>query len=266
MKTNSKVIVVLIGAVVIVGLLLSRKSAETPAPPPVPTQVAVEQPSAVEPVAVPPVAEVNVTENTVPDNVVLETSELPAAPEVTEVEEPAPIEPAPTDSAPGRIVFRGEQFAVKPDTVLAEVNNVKITLKDVMPINKASTSEHVVNAAEFQEQLNRAIDREVVFQTVRRRNIQLDEPQRRQVEKARLSAAAKGFSLPDNERQAHEDQSNFASLDLMGTLLSDALAKSAGGPAKDETPEEEYQKYLRGMLDNLKAGSHITENVVIEAE
>jgi len=188
---------------------------------------------------------------------------------VPETTAPVAVESASPVVVPSRenvIIFRGDRFPVKSDLVLARVNFVDITLKNVQPVSETAPSEITVSAVEFKKNLERAIDREVILDTARRSNIQLDDEQRRLVEKSRLSAGAKGFSLPDNERPVHEAKSNFESLDLMSTLLSDGIAKASGGPAKDSVSDEEYQKYLRGMLDDLRKRNSIKVNAVIEAD
>jgi len=214
------------------------------------------------------------------ERTVSEAASKPAEAEIEPVmeEEPAAINPeanesVDAESSPGSaepssaniIIFRGANFPVKSDVVLARVNDADITLKNLQPVSSVLPSEITVSAADFEKNLQLAIDREIILDTARRGNIQLDDEQRRLVEKSRLSAAAKGFSMPDNERPAYEAASNFESLDLMSNLLGDVLAKASGGPAKDVVSEEDYQKYMRGMLDDLRKQNSVKVFAVVEA-
>jgi hypothetical protein len=173
-------------------------------------------------------------------------------------------EPVKVEATVAHIKFSGDSFSVKSDQVLAVVAGTEITLKSLMPIAETTATEREVSAAEFDQLLQKAIDREVVMQTARRGNIMLNEEQRRVVEKARLRAGAAGFSLPEAERPEFEAKSNFESFDLMSSLYIESMAKAAGVPAKDLGTEEEYQKNIRKFLDELREKSDVTVNAVVE--
>jgi len=258
MKNSTKQLLILVVCIAIVGYLVWRKtSTKQSEQAPETTPPSLSEQNA-------PVASITPVDPVTP--AIVAASPVAEETAVVEPEAVAPdAKPAVVEAANANaIVFRGESFPVKPAVVLATVNNVEISLKDLIPIIPTSPEERTMSAADFKKQLQRAIDREVIFETARRQNFQLDEEQRRVVEKARLSAGAKGFSLPDTERPGYEAKSNFESLELLGTLMGEGLAKASGGPAKDAVSEEEYQKYIRGMLDELKKQNNVSVNAVVE--
>lgn len=254
---NKRVLIVLAAlAAVVLVLLLIRQAPPAPAEPaPVVTAEPMVEPAA--PAAAPEPA----TEPT-PEPVEAEVAVAPA-PEATPVPESSPADAAAARSG-NRMVFRGESFAVPSGAVLAQVHNTTITLKDLVPIAPGAVTEQTLSAADFQRLLAEAIDREVVFHTARARSVDLNEEQRRQVEKARLRAAAEGFSLPDDQRQAHEDRSNFASRALLGDLLLDRLVEQEGGPARGSVTEEAYQAESRRRLEAWHGGVVVIRNATVE--
>jgi hypothetical protein len=261
MNKRTLAVVIAVLVIVVIAILVKNRSAG-PASAPV-SAIETAEPvtpgtlSQQEPVKAPEISPA-------PDVTEPDTAETSAPPAQAATASP-PIEPTrrqPT-TADTPLVLKGPSFSVRSDLVLARVNNMKITLKNLVPIHQSEVVEETMAATNFQALLQRAIDREVIMHTARMRNVQLDEDQRRIVEKARLSAGAKGFSLPDEERPAYEARSNFESVDLLATLFAEGIAKQSGAPEKDEVPEEEYQNFMRSMLDDLgqKAGVRLMVTV-----
>ena len=260
MSTQKKILYILF-LIALVAAVMYWKKATAPKEP-VPSLAAVEQTSISAPESSLPVDEEFADAPTDEDSEFKPVVE--EAPVVIEQTAVAVVEEKPAEPMPSQIVFKGEKFDVKQELVLATVNNIEIKLKDLVPIAANDTSDQTVSAVEFSTRLQRAIDRELVFEAARTRNIMLDDEQKKLVEKSRLSAGAKGFGLPDDKRPAYEAESNFTSLELMGNLLSDGLAKASGGPAKDTTPEADYHKFVRAMLDDMRQKANVVDHVVVE--
>jgi hypothetical protein len=165
---------------------------------------------------------------------------------------PAPVVPAISAEEEGKIVLTGDKFDVKSDMILAKVAGKDIQLKDLLPTAEG-TPERTLTAEEFEALYQQAINREVVFQSARVRRMELDEEQRRLVEKSRLRAAREGMALPDAERPEYEARSNFDSYVLMATLLERNLVKALGGPPAEVTPQviEKYYEEHKGDFKEL---------------
>ena len=139
----------------------------------------------------------------------------------------------PQSGGPARAVVR-----VKPDRVLATVNGVSITLKDLVPLPKDKAGTEQMLSAEMYEFLfQRAIDREVTFQAARAQGADLTENQ-----KQRLAAIGGQSERRDpnvfDTLHASPENAEFEQRDLSGLALQSVLAEKAGVPAPYVTSEQ----------------------------
>ena len=151
------------------------------------------------------------------------------------------------------LVLTGEVVKVRSDFILAGVNGVAITLKDLMPVSATAATERSMGADMFKFLLNRAIEREVAFQTAEANGVRLGEEQLQQLETIRARALEKD---PNSFTDVHDDftaKAEFDVRDFSGLMTQEALLAAAGGPPKYVTPEmvQEYYESHRSQYGEL---------------
>ena len=165
--------------------------------------------------------------------------------------EPTPA-PAPPDAArpirESKILQEGgepkEIVRVKPEQILATVNGTPVTLKDLAAIPDAQRgTEQTISASLFDMLLERAIVREVAFQSANAKGIALTREQQSQLEKfgnemSSTSPEVVDMTMPP-ERVAFELR------DTEGRMLLVNLAAEAGAPGAFVT-EDQVKAYYEG--------------------
>lgn len=113
---------------------------------------------------------------------------------------------------------------ISPDTALAVVNGVTIVGKDLAPFS--NTAEQSMGEEMLTFLLNRAIDRELVFQAARQEKVELDEAGQRELDRVRASLFKKD---PSVIKPAQPDPATveFAHRDATALLLRTALLNKA---------------------------------------
>lgn len=167
---------------------------------------------------------------------VASASKMPAsvqAPEVQTAEAPAviPATEAPTFASSLPMV------AVDAEMALATVNGSPLRLGDLMVIHAAGAPPSL-RADVFEDLLNRAIGRELTFQTAKARGIELDEAQKQEVERIHAEALARAkapYTLPGYDAEA---QAAFESRDRTAQLLQNTMLGKTGQPSQHITPEQ----------------------------
>ena len=114
---------------------------------------------------------------------------------------------------------------IAPDTALAVVNGVTIVGKDLAPF--PNTAEQSMSEEMLTFLLNRAIDRELVFQAARQEQVELDEAGQRELDRVRASLFKKD---PAVIKPAEPDPATveFEQRDATALLLRTALLNKAG--------------------------------------
>jgi hypothetical protein len=204
-------------------LFMRRPAPQPDVPAPTPSPVAEAQPPSSEP---------------------RETPEAPPEPA-------APAVPVPAPQPPRNLVVEGQPCVqIGIAQVLATVNGVPITLKDLTAVTPGRGPREVTLSPQMFEYLfKNAIDRELVFQAAAAQKIELTEAQKDQI--ARLKASAAGDGTGDdpvvaahlNLSGSPEDQLAFEVRDATGRLLLASLMEKAGVPSAFVT-EEQVRAYF----------------------
>lgn len=160
---------------------------------------------------------------------------------------PAPTSPAPSSSAITPVVSEGSTtlLRIKTGEVLATVNGTPLRLPDLLPLPAgADAGERTLSAERFSFLLERAVDRELVFQSAQAEGIKLSGSQQQQLAgwRAREERVAGGVF---DDLQHSPASADFAARDAEALLLRVALAEKAGVPARDVTPAQVEDYYRR---------------------
>ena len=127
---------------------------------------------------------------------------------------------------------------IKPDRVLARVNGVAITLKDLIPLPKEkAATEQMLSAEMYDFLFNRAVEREVTFQAAQAQNAELTESQKQRLAELRAQSEHRDAAVFDNLHQSSENL-DFEQRDLAGVALQSVLAEKAGVPSPYVTSEQ----------------------------
>ena len=127
---------------------------------------------------------------------------------------------------------------IKSDRVLATVNGVAITLKDLVPLPKEKAgSEQMLSAEMYDFLFNRAVEREVTFQAARAQSAELNDGQKQRLAELRAESERKDPAVFDNLHQSSENL-DFEQRDLAGVALQSVLAEKAGVPSPYVTSEQ----------------------------
>ncbi len=135
---------------------------------------------------------------------------------------------------------------VSPDQLLGTVNGTEITFKDLAPLAAGKAGmEQVMSAEHFEFLLNRALDRELTYQTARSQGVELSEAQKQQLagHKAISNTPEAGVFDTLQHGPANTD---FQQRDLAAMALQYSLAEKAGVPLPHVTTEAVsayYQKH-----------------------
>jgi hypothetical protein len=138
-----------------------------------------------------------------------------------------------------------EPVGLRAAQVVATVNGAPITGKDLLPFSAAQGGAvQSMSPQMYWHLLNRAIERELAFQAARRRGVQLDEAQRRELAQVRRAA----------EQRSGVDRAalDFEARDAEGQLLLRALAAESGVPspyATEADVERYYEAHRAGLGD-----------------
>jgi hypothetical protein len=177
---------------------------------------------------------------------------------------PAPGAPLPTEGATSRpaptgprletIVPKGggEPMRVvraRGTDVLATVNGVAITLKDLIPLAPADLStEQTLSPEVYDAFLKRAIERELTDQAARAQGIQLTDGQQQQLERFR---AMSQHHDPDVLQEMNKTPAlvEFDVRDDASLLLQGNLAAQAGLPSPFVTPGQVEEYYAAHKAD-----------------
>lgn len=196
----------------------------------------------------------------------------PVAPE-TPAPVPAPAAPAPAAAATAPTVPAGPRLEmivpkegaepiqvvrVRADQVLAMVNNIPITLKDLVPLTPGDTSsEQSMEADIYKARLDRAIEAELTFQAARSKNVSLNDEQQQRLQQIRDRHAADIQSYRDQGMMwtsVTAQQIGFEARMTSALLLQQNLVAQTAGVSPDQP---EYTEALRQLLDHLKASAKI---------
>ncbi|HXJ56014.1 MAG TPA: hypothetical protein VNU68_05040 [Verrucomicrobiae bacterium] len=143
-----------------------------------------------------------------------------------------------------------QMLRVPAASPLAKVNDVIITLKDLVP---GESAEKLMSSEMYHSLLDQAIERELTFQAARAKGIELSEEQQQQREQVRAALLAR-HSQGDG-KVAHlnlsgtiQDQIQFELRDATSQLLLSSLLAMAGAPSPYVT-EGQVQEYYLSHLD-----------------
>lgn len=128
---------------------------------------------------------------------------------------------------------------LRPDQVLAQVNGVAIGPADLVPAGPGG--ERIMDPDMYRFLLDRAIDRELVFQAAATHNVSLTAQQKVQLEAARTALEV---TEPDvvKELTRTPEQVEFELRDTAGLMLQTDLVAQAG-PSPVVSPEEVHEYY-----------------------
>jgi hypothetical protein len=149
------------------------------------------------------------------------------------------VEPAPV----ARLVL------VRPGMMLVEVNGRALTLKDLMPVSSATPPELSIESDEFQALLQRAIERNLTFQTARSQGVVLTREQTRQLGKMRRRARAQKPELSTEVNAEYEAQANFDNWEVSTRMMQDSLFAASGRLADFVTQGQVDEFYLEHSAD-----------------
>jgi hypothetical protein len=138
---------------------------------------------------------------------------------------------------------------VKPDRVLATVNGVALTFKDLVPLPKEKAGAEQMLSAEMYEFLfKRAIDREVTFQAARAQGADLTENQKQRLAAIGAQSERRDPNVFDTLHESPEN-AEFEQRDLAGVALQSVLAEKSGVPAPYVTSEQ-VEAYFQAHKSN----------------
>ena len=147
----------------------------------------------------------------------------------------APVAPPPAE-------LRLPMVNLAPGKPLAIVNGVALLPGDLMAISETAASASL-RADAFRELLDRAIARELTFQTAKIRGLILAPAQQADVERVRAEALARAgtpYTLPGYNAEA---QAAFEAREREAQLLQNLLLGETGSPAAPATDEQIQQYY-----------------------
>ncbi len=132
---------------------------------------------------------------------------------------------------------------IKPTELLATINGVSLTLKDLLPLSaEKNETVQTLTTERYHFLLQRAVERELVFQTARAQGVELTREQKHRLQELRSANDQNNPNVFDALRSnaAHDD---FEQRDISGFLLRTTLAEKAGLPSPYVTPEKVEQYY-----------------------
>lgn len=152
----------------------------------------------------------------------------------------------------GQVDDKRKIVRVRADQLLAIVNGVHITLKDLVPIVKGQNEvEQSMSEDEFRARLERAIERELTFQAARGQGIQLTEAQQQRLGQIRAEYQADLTNPSLQWSTVNEATIEFELRDTTALLLQTSLLSLVGAPSFYVT-EEQVQDYYQTHLNQFE--------------
>ena len=133
---------------------------------------------------------------------------------------------------------------LRPGQVLARVNGTAIGIKDLVP--DGPRGERIMDPDLFRFLLERAIDREIIFQTAEAQNVTLTAEQEAQLAQMRASPAAEPGLVKELTR--NPEQLEFDLRDTAGLMLQAQLLANLGA-SPHVTPEMVREYYEENGTD-----------------
>lgn len=151
--------------------------------------------------------------------------------------------------APAGSVAQPQKIRIRADQMLATVNGVAITLKDLMPLRpEASAQEHTLEPDRYELLLNRAVERELAFQTAQAEGVKITEAQAQNLAKRQAENAAVDPTEFDNLGRS-KINTEFEQRDAAGRMLLHSLAAAAGDPIPHVTTVQVQNYYAQHQRD-----------------
>lgn len=183
--------------------------------------------------------------------------ELPAAPEAGPEPDGLLEEPEADLSADEGAIQEASDISIllpmvelRPDMVLASVNDIHLSLPDLMALDPAAETERALRADAYAELLNRAIDRELTFQAAQAQGIDLHPTQEEELEEIRANALARAGAPYMPADYNPEIQADFEVRDRRAQLLQNTLLGMPGRPA-DYISAEQVRDYFAAHRDEF---------------
>ena len=136
-------------------------------------------------------------------------------------------------------------YRVRPNQLLAEVNNTPITLLDLMPLQSTNNAEQQIDPVAYNYFLQRAINRELIMQAAQARGITLTESQQQQLDKLRAEREEPEPGLV-SKLTVNSTAIEFDLRDEQAFMLQTSLM-AAAGLTPNVTPEQVEQYYQQHM-------------------
>jgi hypothetical protein len=155
------------------------------------------------------------------------------------------VTPLVPDGESASAEYKGPLVKLDSDMILASVNGVAITLKDLMPVNPRAKTERKMTPEMFNFLMDRAIVREVAMQAAKSKGLELSEEQKANLEKVRARALEKDPRVFSDAQDDYEAKAAFEVKDYTGLMLAESLLALSGGPPKYVTPEM-VERYYAG--------------------
>ena len=133
---------------------------------------------------------------------------------------------------------------LKAGMVLAKVNGKNITLADLFPIQPGDTNaEQILSPEAYQYLLNRAINRELIFQTAKAQGVELSLGQQLQLDRFRQERQQ---AAPGDLKRLNSGvgQFDFEVRDTTAMMLQNTLLENLGASA-NVTPDQVQLYYLQ---------------------
>jgi hypothetical protein len=167
------------------------------------------------------------------------------------------LEPVPVISGAGDL--SASVVRVRAAQVLATVNGVPITLKDLIPLpgDKVGTQQQM-SVERFGFVLNGAIERELNFQRARALGVKLTEAQEAQLAELRAQRDKHDPRVFDTLQQ-NPANTDFEVRDARALMLQATLAERAGIPSPDVTPGQVEEYYRQHQADYQELPTEGTE-------
>jgi hypothetical protein len=141
---------------------------------------------------------------------------------------------------------------IRTDQLLAIVNGVHITMKDLVPIVKGMNDvEQTMTEDEFRVRLERAIERELTFQAAQGQGIQLTEAQQKRLQEIRAEHQAHLQKPGLQWSNLNDPIIEFDIRDNTARLLQASLMYLAGAPPFHVT-DDQVQAYYKSHLNQFE--------------
>ena len=136
-----------------------------------------------------------------------------------------------------------QKVQIRADQVLASVNGVAITLKDLMPVKpEAAAEERTLDPDMYDMLLNRAVERELAFQLAQAKGVKLTETQQQNLARRRAQSDQAEPGEFDNLGRSAVN-AEFEQRDSAGLMLLHNLA-AAAGVSQPHVTAEQVQDYF----------------------